>query len=176
MILATLGVAAGIVLYTKQLREARLFSETIWFTSAVIPSYIVATALQWLNHDDWATFYSGAASVAISTAISFALATVPLMLFSGQRPELFPLPKVDGLKVAFSLIVIILLASLSISVIGDRYFTCQSRRCSNFLWLFSINIVFSKDFICLILSSAFLLSVIMRLRNVYYKNFRGDSK
>lgn len=175
MLLALIGFLVGLVLYAKQLRDARTFSETIWFASTVIPSYVVATALQWLNHDAWATYSSGAASVGISTVASFALATLPVTLFSGPHSEPFPLPKADGLKIVFALIVISFLVTLSVSLIGGRDFACTNRKCSNSIWLVSYNQVFAKDFIALILASAFLLSIILRIRNFYY-SWRSQSR
>lgn len=175
MLLALFGFLVGLVLYAKQFRDARSFSETIWFTSTVIPSYVVATALQWLNHDAWATYSSGAASVGISTVASFALASVPLILFSGSHSEPFPLPKADGLKILFALIVISFLVAMSVSLIGDRDFACPNRKCSNFLPILSYNHVFAKDFIGLLLASAFLLSIILRIRNCYY-SWRSQSR
>lgn len=173
--LALIGFLVGLVLYAKQLRDARTFSETIWFTSTVIPSYVVAAALQWLNHDSWATYSSGAASVGISTVASFALAILPVILFSDSHSEAFPLPKADGLKIAFALIVVSFLVTLSVSLIGTRDFACTNRKCSNSIWLVSYNHVFAKDFIGHVLASAFLLSIILRIMNFYY-SWRSWSK
>lgn len=175
MFLALFAFLVGLALYAKQLRDGRPFSETIWFTSTVIPSYFVATILQWLNHDTWATYSSGAASVGISTVASFVLASLPVILFSGSHSEPFPLPKADGLKILFALIVISFLVTMSVALIGDRGFACSDRKCSNSIWLVSYNYVFAKDFIGLVLASVFLLSVILRIRNFYY-SWRSQSR